>query len=566
MVSQRKRRGRWRIISLWVLLVIGLLVIAGRLVFIQAVEAKRYNRLALKQRLRAIELPPRRGAIYDREGEEVAISIETASIYATPYLVRNPHQAAKKLAPLLGIKEPLLVEKLTRDVGFVYLARKIDRQKAQRIVDLEIEGIGFLEESKRCYPCGDLASQVLGFVGMDNKGLSGLELYYDKVLRGKPGRLVAEKDPLGRSIPGGVLQISTPVDGHNIQLTIDKDIQYKAQVELKSCVEKYKAKGGSVIVLDPRSGEIYAMANEPSFNPNKISNADASSLRNRAITDLYEPGSTMKVVVAAAVLEERLFDPKSAFYLPSTIKVGDRTVGEAHKRGSVNYTLTEIVTHSSNVGAVKLGFKLGKERLYSYLKSFALTEPTGVDFPGEATPQVPIPDNWSCSTLGNVPFGQGLAVTGLHMTQLVSIIANDGLVVRPHFLSKAFDSKGKLVKRYSQDEGRKVISRQTTAEIGYIMEQVIKGGTGKEASVPGYRVGGKTGTAQKAKTNGGGYDPGRYVASFMGFAPAQDPQLVVMVIIDEPKEAIYGGVVAAPVFKKVMEFSLAHLRISPRSH
>ncbi|HAW60221.1 MAG TPA: stage V sporulation protein D [Actinobacteria bacterium] len=556
-------RGELRLLFFLSLLIIGLLCVVVRLFSVQVVEAKRYQALANDQRLRRVEIAPHRGIIYDRQGKELAFSVDAETIYATPYFIKNPALVASKLSPILELDEASLFEKLTKDCGFAYIARKVDEEKAEAVRALGIEGIGFLKEGKRYYPYDSLGSHVIGFVGMDGRGLAGLELYYDEFLRGKPGQLVAENDPLGRPIPGGVSKLISSTDGNDVILTIDRDIQYKAEEELRLQVERFQAKGGNIIVMNPRAGEIYAMANEPTFDLNGFSETSAGSLRNRAVTDVYEPGSIMKAIIASAALEERMYQLDDVLHLPSTIKVSDKVIGEAHPRPPEDFTFTEIVARSSNVGIVTIGLELGKERMCRYIEAFGLTKRTGIDFPGETYGFTPPPDDWSGSTIGNIPFGQGISATPLQMIQAFSVLANDGFLVRPHLLCKVINAKGETVKTYPEDRGCKVISTQTAREMRGILEQAVNEGTGKAARIDGYRVAGKTGTAQKPGEKGGGYEPGRYIASFIGFAPAQDPQFVILVVIDEPVGTMYGGVVAAPVFKKVAEFSLRHFRIPP---
>ena len=551
-----------RLLFLLLLFTLVFLVIGARLVFIQVVQAKKYKNIALKEHVRRLELPPARGMIYDREGEEMAISVEMATVYATPYLIKDPRSVSAKLAPLLNMRKKRLLKKFGSDTGFVYLARKIDQKKAQKIQDLKIEGIGVVKESKRYYPIGSLAAQTLGFAGLDNKGLSGLELYYDKVLQGKPGQLIKEIDPLGRPIPGGVFKFSPSRSGKSVVLTLDRDIQYQAQQKLEKAVKDFGAKNGIAVVMNPKTGDIYALANAPSFNLNHFSQADEEILRNKAITDTFEPGSTMKVITAAAALEENIAQPQSPYYLPPRIRVADRVIKEAHERGGRTFTLSQIVSKSSNVGAVILGIKLGKNKLYKYIEAFGLTEQTKVDFPGEVKGYTPPPDKWSGSSIGNIPFGQGLSVTPLQMIMAISTVANDGISVRPRLVSRIIENDGET-RVLKKDSGEKVISSQTAKEMRSILEKAVLEGTGKAAQVPGYRVAGKTGTAQKPKKNGVGYEPGKYAASFIGFAPLRDPQIAILVIIDEPEKGMYGGTLAAPAFKEIMQFSLHHLRIAP---
>lgn len=558
--GQERPRLAGRFSSLLAVLLLGLAVVAGRLVFIQAVKGPEYASAAVKQRTKDITISPQRGSIYDRDGEVLAESIEARTIYAVPDAIKDKRAAAKAIASVLGGDARSYEEKLSKDGSFVYIARKVDVSVAESLREMEIEGLGFLEDSRRVYPSNELACQVLGFVGVDDEGLSGLELYYDDLLSGTPGRLIAERDTKGRPIPGGVMYEEEAVDGEDIILTIDKDIQYQVQVALDEAVAKWKAKAGSVIVMDPRNGEILAMASSPGFDPNRFSEADPASYKNRPVVDTYEPGSTIKSLTAAAAIDAGLFRPDSLFDLPPTIKVGGRTIHEAHERKRVEWTLTQIVTQSSNVGAVKIGLALGEERLYEYFTRFGLTETTGVDYPGETKGSLPPPAEWSSSSLATMTFGQGLSLTSLQLGRAMSAIANEGWLVTPHFLKEASahepDRQSRATKR--------AISRETAEQMCSVLADVVNDGTGAAAVVPGYEVAGKTGTAQKARVDGkAGYEPGKYVASFTGFLPADDAKVLIVVNIDEPKGSIYGGTVAAPTFSRVAAYCVEHLRIPP---
>ncbi len=558
-VRKKRTAARGRFVFVWVCTLLALLVVAGKLIQLQVVAAPAYAQRAAAQRTRDVTLPPKRGSIYDREGEPLAVSVEARTIYATPYLVEDPSSAAEALAGILGGEAATYEERLSKRSGFVYIARKVDMERAVAVEKLDLAGIGFLEDSRRTYPSGELACQVLGFVGVDDQGLAGIEQYYDEILAGTPGTLLAERDPFGRLIPGGVMHAEEPVDGQNIVLTIDKDIQYQTQIALNEAVEKWNAASGTVVIMDPRNGDILAMASYPGFNPNKYREATPDAIRNRAVTDTYEPGSTVKSLTAAAVIDKGLATPDTMYDLPSTIKVGGRTIGEAHPRPRANWSLTEIVTKSSNVGAVKLGMELGPEGLYEYFDRFGLTEKTGVDFPGEVKGWLPPTGQWSASTIGTVPFGQGVSMTTLQLARALSAIANEGALPTPHFLQALPDDQlTRLVW-----PTKNVLSPETSRVMQEVMGAVITEGTGGSAAVPGYTVAGKTGTAQKARTDGRGYAAGKYVASFSGFLPAEDPQVLIIVNIDEPRNAIYGGVVAAPVFSRLAEFAVSHLKIPP---
>jgi cell division protein FtsI (penicillin-binding protein 3) len=559
-VVARKRRpaGPDRLAPIFVMLVVLLAGIATRLVWVQVVEARSLARLAERQRVRELVLSPKRGAIFDREGEPLAIRNDAKTIYAVPGLIKDATGTADALAGALGGDRQTYLKQLRRSGSFAYVARKVDLQRAEAVRRLGIAGIGQLDDSRRSYPSGELACQVLGFVGVDDQGLAGIEKRYDSVLAGTPGRVLAERDRYGRLIPGGVLEAEQPVDGSDITLTIDKDIQYQAHIELAAAVQEFGAKSGSIVVMDPTTGELYAMASWPYFNPNTYSVADSKAYRNTPVVDAYEPGSTIKTFTAAAVIDQKLFDPSSTLQLPPTLQVGDRVIHEAHPRGAVTWTLTEIVTKSSNVGAVKLGLALGKQRVYDYFAMFGLTERTGIDFPGETRGSLPPPSAWSQSSIGNIPFGQGIAVSVVQLARAYAVIANGGNLVTPHLFLKASDDATQPV--WPKEP---VMKASTVAETRGMLKGVVADGTGAAAAVPGYEVAGKTGTAQKAKPGVAGYASGAYISSFAGFLPADDPRVLIVVTLDEPTRGIYGGTVAAPAFSRVAQFAVTHLKVPP---
>jgi len=562
-VAQRRMRssGSGRFAFLLVVLSSLFLVLVARLIFVQVIAAPTYAAKATAQRMRDIELPALRGTIYDREGEALARSVAARTVYAAPNTVKDKNATAHSLASVLGGTPAFYEEKLSKDTGFVYIARKIDMDKANKLEALKLEGIGLLEDSKRVYPSGDLAAQTLGFMGIDGTGLAGIEKRYNSVLAGKPGVLLGERDPYGRPIPGGVQKNVDPVDGHDIVLTIDKDIQDHAQVELAAAVKKWGASGGSITIMNPQDGEIYAITSTPGFDPNNYQKADPKGFRSRPIQDAYEPGSTIKSVTAASVIGDGLFTPSSMFHLPTSLKVAGFTIHDAEGRGTVDWSLTQIVTNSSNIGAAKMGMKLGKQGLYNSFKSFGLTEATGVDYPGEAKGWLPAPAKWQNGSVASISFGQGLSVTPLQLARAVSAIANGGTLITPHFLLDV-----------PQDPSMKIAwptrvacSRQTAVTTTNILKHVVTEGTGKAAAVPGYVVAGKTGTAQVALPNGLGYAKGEYISSFIGYLPADDPQLLIEVKLDEPSNAIFGGTVAAPTFSTLAAFCCDHLKIPPSS-
>ena len=549
-------RERFTLLAAFCLFLLG--IVAVRLVWIQVVQAPAFAAIAEKQRVRNVVLSPRRGAILDREGQKLAWTVDAKTVIAEPHKIRDPRGAATALAGILGGSAEEYYAKLTRDVGGLDVARKVDMGRADAIAKLGIVGISLVDDSMRTYPSGDLACQVLGFVGTDDSGLAGIEKQYDAILRGTPGVLKAEMDRRGRTIPGGTLVSIDPVDGHNVYLTIDKDIQYQAQLELAGAVRDFGAKGGSIVVMDPRNGEVLAMASTPYFDPNAYRTADPKAWRNKVVSDAYEPGSTIKTFTAAAVIDRGLYTPDSMFNLPPTIKVADRTIHESHDRGTVDWNLTTILTKSSNVGAVKLGQALGADGLYDYFSRFGLTAKTGIDFPGEGKGYLPKPSLWSKSSIGNIPFGQGISVTGAQLAKGLSGVANHGIMVTPHFLLR---EEGDTQPLFWPTES--TVSSATAAQMVTMLRAVVDDGTGAAAKVPGYQVAGKTGTAQKPLPNGAGYASGKYIGSFAGFLPADDPRILILVTIDEPSGTIFGGSVAAPAFSRLAQFCVEHLKIPP---
>lgn len=567
-MGKKKNVLQGRLSALLVLMVIGIAIVACRLCFVQVVASPKYSLAAEEQRFCEIEIPPKRGTITDRTGTDLGVSIMMDTVYVTPRVIADLEGFVDEVAPILKIDKQKLFKRLSKQQGYSYLVRKTDTKTLKAIKDVvekhHIKGVGYLKESKRHYPNASLASHVLGFTGMENHGLSGIELFYDELLYGKPGRVVAERDGRGKPIPQSVERSYQPVDGVTIRLSIDKDIQYKAEKELVDAVTRYKSKSGSIIVINPKDGEIYAMANSPSYNSNDLKTLKEDNTRNVAVTDLYEPGSTMKALIACGALEQGLCSPGTSFYLEPTVKIGSKSIKDSHSRPAGSFTFSQIIEQSSNVGMVKIGSVMGKGIVLDYLEMYGFDRKTEIDFPGEAKGYYPKAENWSKMTLANIPFGQGICTTQIQMVKAYSVIANNGKPVSPHFLLEAKNKRGRIVKTPELLDEKQVVDARTCKQMKDILEKTVVQGTGQQAKVPHYRVGGKTGTAQKAKVNGRGYEKGKYVASFIGMVPIDDPKLLILVVLDEPQASIYGGSVAAPVFKKVAEFSLRHLRIPPQ--
>lgn len=555
-------RTKQRLAAMFVALTAGLFAVGGRLVYVQALAADRFSSLAADQRERIVVLSPQRGSIFESGGAELAISRGMTTIFANPHFVSEPRASAAALAPILGVPEPVLLDKLSRESGFVYLTRKTPAETADAVRALRLPGVDFVSESKRFYPAGTLGAHLLGFVGLDNEGLGGVEVRFDKALSGTPGEMFLETDPGGHSIPSGKFRLDPPVPGDDLVLTIDREIQHVAEVALAAAVEKWSARAGSAIVLDPRTGDILAMANLPTFDPNDFAAAKPDARRNRAVVDVYEPGSANKVVTAAAALETGVKLPDDMMTVPDSLKVGNKTFHDAHPHGVLQISFAEVIERSSNIGTIKVAQELGKQRLHEYLKRFGYGRATGLGLPGEASGLLPHPDGWWSTSLPTIAIGQGVAVTAIQITGVYATVANGGVAVAPRILKSTIDHEGREHSAPTSST-RRVITAETAAVLTDILVRVTEGshGTGEQAAVPGYRVAGKTGTAQKPSP-AGGYSG--YVGSFIGFAPAERPALVVAVILDDPRP-IWGGVTAAPAFKEIMQFSLRHLGIGPGS-
>jgi cell division protein FtsI/penicillin-binding protein 2 len=528
------------------------LMIVGRAFWLQGVQGAQLASEASYQQTEVVTVPGLRGTVLDRHGEALAASEDAATIYATPYQVKNPAQAAEKLATILDEDPAGVLKSLTEESGFSYVAKKVDVPTAARIERLELPGIGELPDSRRTYPQGDLAGQVIGAVGSENEGLTGLEAGEDSVLAGTDGERRIVKDALGQPIR--LETVHEAEDGEDIQLTLDPVIQQKAEEVLNRVGETYAPSGATAIVVDPRNSQVLAMANWPPVDPADLSEVSNEDLLNKATGFNYEPGSTFKAFTVAAALEEKLVTPTTEFTLPPTIQVADRTIKDAEERGTETMSVGRILAQSSNVGAVTIGLKVGSERFSQWISRFGFGQPTGIQFPHEERGIVPALDEYSGSTMGNLPMGQGLAVTPIQMVAGYTAIADGGILKPPQLIKRIGEEA------VHEPRGKRVISAPVAAEIREMLEGVLApGGTASEVSVPGYSLAGKTGTAQVAEN--GTYSKTKYIASFIGFAPAQNPQLLVAVIVDQPQGEIYGGSVAAPAFGEIAEFALPYLGV-----
>jgi len=528
------------------------LVVIGRAFWLQGVQGPKLASDAVSQQTETVTVPGQRGSLLDRDGKKLAASEEAATIYATPYQVKNPQKAARRLAPVLDQSRAELLQALTAESGFSYVDQKVDLGTAARVEALEIEGIGQLPDSRRIYPQGDMAGQVIGAVGSEGEGRTGLEAGEDKTLRGSDGERRVVKDALGDPIRLDTVKGAT--DGADIQLTLDPYIQDRTEEALSAIGETYAPKGATAIVMEPRSAQILAMANWPPVDPSDLSSVSNEDLLNKATGFTYEPGSTFKAFTVAAALEKGVVTPQKAYVLPPTIQVADRTIEDAHPRGTEEMTVSQILARSSNVGAVTIGLELESSRFSRWVKRFGFGAPTGVQFPGEEQGIVPSLDEYSGSSMGNLPIGQGLAVTPIQMVAGYAAIANGGVLKQPQLIKRVGD------REVREPKGHRVIDPSVAAQVREMLEGVLAaGGTASEVSVPGYTLAGKTGTAEVAEN--GTYSESKYVASFIGFAPARDPRLLAAVIVDQPQGDIYGGSVAAPAFGKIAESSLPYLGV-----
>ncbi len=537
---------------------LALLALAGvRAGWLGVVRADALRKVAATQQEAKVTVPAERGAITDRNGIELAVSQPATTVAATPYLVKDPAKVAAKLARPLRTPEAELLKQLTRrDTGFAYLAHRVPAIRARRVEGMKIAGLEFIPEHLRTYPRDFLASQLLGGVGSEGTGLSGLEYSLDPLLRGRDGERRLVKDALGEAIELRETRREKP--GSQVTLTIDEAIQDKAEEVLADVGQTWQPHAATAIVMDPRTGALLALANWPRVDANNPGHAPDFARQDRAVGATYEPGSTFKPFTVAGALEDHKVTPDTKFNLPPTIRLYDREIGESHPRGPVTLSTREILAQSSNVGAVTIGLKLGAKRFDYWVRRFGFGKPTGTDLPGEEGGIVLPLAKYSGASMGNLPIGQGLAVTPMQMAVAYSAIANGGVLRAAHIVQRV---NGRPLPPH---RGRRVIAASTAASLRQMLEGVLgPGGTATGAAIKGYQLAGKTGTAQKPDPVTGGYSATKYVGSFVGFAPARRPKLLVAVMVDEPKGEIYGGLVAGPAFKRITSFALSYLKIPP---
>jgi cell division protein FtsI (penicillin-binding protein 3) len=533
-------------------------VICLRLVWLQVISYGDYAQRAARQQQRSIDVSAVRGNIYDRSGNELAMTVSVDSIYAVPSEIQDLHTAAVALGHALHSDSEEIENHMRGAHAFAWVARKVDAAASARVHALNLKGVNFQKESKRFYPKGELAAQVLGYVGLDDEGLGGVERQFDSKLSGRPGRMLISMDAKRRWF-GRVEK--NPDPGENVVLTLDEKIQYIAERELERAMAETHAEAGTIVVQNPRSGEVLALANRPNFNPNTFNVANPRSLKNRAVSDVYEPGSTFKIVTLAAALEEKLTDPDEVVDCEmGSIEVNGHLIHDHKPYGAL--TVSQILANSSDVGAIKLALRLGEARFDRYIRAFGFGSQTGIELPGETRGLTKPVARWSKISIGAISMGQEIGVSPLQLVSMASTIANDGIFVPPRIIAGTTPPRRTpQVIAYHPPAGRRVISNMTAAQMKHMMEGVVLRGTGKRAILDGYSSAGKTGTAQKVDTATGRYSRSRYIASFTGFAPVNNPAVSVLVILDSPAGSHEGGLAAAPAFSRVMQQVLEFLNV-----
>jgi len=559
-----RRRGRSgdprrRSLGLLVAVVALFAIVVVRLVYVQVLGSQRYVAYGEEQRIQPIELSGGRGSIFDRSGNDLAISIPQTTIAADPSVIADPAEAARRLAPALAMDETAVRDLLGTEGRFVYLARQVGDDVADRVRDLDIDGVLLFEEQARFNPAGDLGRALLGQVGVDGEGVSGVEQAFDGDLSGEPGRLMVERDPAGRTIPAGRHQIDPAVPGDDLVLTLEGSLQYQVENIVANQVYATGAQAGVAIVSDPETGEILALSNV-ALDP--TTGIVGGTTNNLAVTANYEPGSVNKLITLAAALDEGLVTPETVVPVPSSLQVADHTYYDSHPG---NLTVTEVMAKSSNVGTIKLAQQLGKERVDEYLRRFGFGRSTGLGLPHEERGALLDVDDWSGTSIGSIPIGHGISVTALQMLHAYNVIANDGVYVPPTLVRATVDEDGE---RHDvlPDESHRVVSPVTASQLREMLAQVITDGTGRAAAIDGYAVAGKTGTARKPQPDGGYRDDAgnyHYISTFAGFLPADDPKLSIIVVIDEPTTSPYAAEVAAPAFAEIGRHALRIMGVPP---
>lgn len=547
-----------RFLALGVALALLLSVVVVKLVVIQGVQHDRFAGMSANQTRKTFHLAAMRGSILDRNGRDLAMSVEKTTIFADPSLVEDPLREAKVLAPILDLPVKTLQAKLTQSGRFVYLARKVDDNVATKVKAAKLPGIASIKESTRLRPSADLAAPILGNVGLDNEGLGGIEHQYEASLKGKPGSVEVDADRLNRRIATGERRVNPSVAGNDLVLTLDRGLQYEAERALRQEIVASHAKGGIALVMDTNTGDILAMAN---LTTDAKTGEVNQATRNMAVTDVYEPGSVNKLITMAGALEDGVVNVDDNFTVPDHLKVGNHMFSDHDPHAVMGMSPTEIMRESSNIGSILVAQKLGKDRLANYLTDFGFGVKPGLGFPGESGGILRPASKWYSTDMGSIPIGQGVSVSALQMLAAYNAVANGGKYVAPRLVKATIDGNGQS-HPIDQLPSRRVVSDATAKSVTSMLEAVVRDGTGTLAQIPGYRVAGKTGTARKPAPGGTGYLDGKYMSSFAGFAPADRPEISALVMLDEPTP-IFGGLVAAPVFSELARAVLRELRIPP---
>lgn len=558
MLSKEKKE---RITFLFILFIIFYFLLIYRLYNIQVIQSNKFEEIAQQEHLTSLSIEGERGNIYDRNLKKLVVNVNIQSLFAIPPKIENPREAALKISLILNLETKEVLDKLNQKRPFVWIKRKLNETEVEEIKKLNLEGLDFLKESKRFYPKKYLASNLMGFVGIDNQGLEGLELFFDQELKGLPGLVVLERDALGGKIPLSIKELNTHRDGNSIVLTIDEFIQYITEEALDKAFQKYKAKAGVAIVVEPKTGEVLAMAVRPSYDPNYFNKYTLDLWRNLAITNTYEPGSTFKIVTIATALEEGVVKLDDQFYCKGWTNYNGHIFHDIHQHGSQN--LTDIVKNSCNVGIIQAGTRLEQKVFEKSIRNFGFGMLTEINLPGEANGLIRSSKDWSKMSLASISIGQEISVTPIQLIMAISAIANRGTLMKPLIVKEILDSNQNSVKVFKPKPVRQVVSAETALTMTKILEQVVIDGTGMEAKLDEYQVAGKTGTGQIFDFATGKYSNSAYTSLFVGYVPAENPKISILILLDQPKGSYYGGTVAAPVFKEIASKVLPYLSIPP---
>ncbi len=549
------------------LTIVALIGLASRIAWIQFGEGQRLSARVRDQLRESRTMQSPRGTIYDRAGRELAVSSMTKSLYANPREIKDAEVLANLLAPILGVNAANIKERLIAGASFVWLKRTLEPEQAAAISALikeqHLTGLGFVEESKRYYPNDSLAAQILGFVGTDDLGLEGIEMALDKTIKGRELKQVIDTDSYGTPIFKSVFSFIPEKQGRSVYLTIDSTIQYIVERALDNAMEQTGAKAATVIIMQPKTGEILAMASRPSYNPNQFEKYGPEEWKNRAVSIVYEPGSTFKSVIAAAALEEGKVRPDEKFVDKGYVEISGRRIQNWSGDSYGEVTFVDIIKNSINTGFVEIGMRVGAAKLTSYVRAFGFGKATGIELPGEEEGLLFDPKEMRDSDIATMAIGQSIAVTPLQLTAAIAAIANDGVLLKPRIIKEYRHEDGTLAETFDPVAVRQAVSPETARILTTMLEKVVSEGGGKKAAVQGYRFAGKTGTAEKLNTGGQGYLAGHYIASFAGFGPVEDPQVAALVMLDDPAGIYYGGEIAAPVFNDIMSQVMRYLNVRP---